>query len=54
MRGMSPRPLQAIAAYVSELLSEKDASGRQVLVSRLIAILRVSCVPGQVAKRNSE
>ncbi|PNW73920.1 hypothetical protein CHLRE_13g578100v5 [Chlamydomonas reinhardtii] len=31
---------QAIAAYVSELLSEKDASGRQVLVSRLIAILR--------------
>ncbi|KAG2438910.1 hypothetical protein HYH02_010705 [Chlamydomonas schloesseri] len=31
---------QAIAAYVSELLGEKDAGGRQVLVSRLIAILR--------------
>ncbi|GLC49201.1 hypothetical protein PLESTB_000193200 [Pleodorina starrii] len=31
---------QAIASYVSELLGDKDASGKQILVSRLVAILR--------------
>ncbi|KXZ49324.1 hypothetical protein GPECTOR_22g918 [Gonium pectorale] len=31
---------QAIASFVSELLGEKDAGGRQLLVGRLVAILR--------------
>ncbi|GFR52153.1 hypothetical protein Agub_g14612, partial [Astrephomene gubernaculifera] len=31
---------QAIASYVSELLGERDAGGRQVLLARLVAILR--------------